>query len=77
MKKLLVVLDDETANLLESKRNKSQFIRESVKYMSMDISTDTIEGMRKSYKAVVRKLEDMDSKIDYIAKRVQAWPTTS
>ena len=71
MKKLLVVLDDETANLLAHKKNKSEFVRESIKYMSMDISTDTLEGMRLSYKAIAKKLNDMDEKLDYISKRVQ------
>lgn len=71
MEKLLVVLDDETANLLRNKKNKSAFVRESVKYMSMDMTPDTIEGLRVSYNQLAVKIKDMDSKLDFIAARVQ------
>lgn len=71
MKKLLVVLDDETASLLEGKINKSEFVRQAVKYMSMDITPETIEGLRQSFTQIALKLRDMDSKLDYIASKVQ------
>lgn len=71
MKKLLVVLDDETAHLLEQKINKSAFVREAIKYMSMDITPDKMDGLRVSFLQVAAKLKEMDAKIDYIAGRVQ------
>lgn len=78
MKKLLVVLDDETANLLNGKVNKSAFVREAVKYMSMDINTDKMDGLRLSFKAVGQQLRilegltrELDSKVDYLARKVQ------
>lgn len=71
MKKLLVVLDEETAKVLEGKINKSAYVRESVKYMSMDISTDTLEGMRKSYQALTKLSKEMDAKLDYISNKLQ------
>lgn len=66
MKKILVLLDDETANLLDGKKNKSKFIREAIKYISMDISTDTLDGMRQSYALVAKRLKEIDSKLDYL-----------
>lgn len=77
MKKLLVVLDEETAKVLRDKINKSEYTRQAIKYMSMDISTDTVEGMRKSYMTLARQaavlegiIRDIDAKVDYIAGRV-------
>lgn len=71
MKKLLVVLDDETSKVLEREINKSRFVREAVKYVSMDITPDTIEGMRSSYLMVAKQLKEIDSKLDYIAGRIK------
>lgn len=70
MKKLLLNLDDETFNLLKNDTNKSATIREAIKYIKLDISPDTINGLRRSYGQVARKLADMDAKLDYIAKIV-------
>lgn len=71
MKKKIIVFDDESAKVLETKINQSQYVREAVKYMSMDITPDTIDGLRKSYDAVKDKLKEIDSKLDYIAERVK------
>lgn len=71
MKKLLVVLDEETANLLAKEKNKSETVRQAIKYIKLDITPETVEGMRKSYIAVVRMLKELDSKIDFIAKKIQ------
>lgn len=71
MKKLLVVLDDETANLLAHEKNKSETVRQAIKYIKMDITPDTIEGLRASYGQLTKKLIEIDSKIDYIAGRVK------
>ena len=71
MKKKLIVFDDESAKVLDGKINQSHYVREAVKYMSMDITPETIDGMRKGWNALTKKLEELESKIDYIAKRVQ------
>lgn len=71
MKKLLVVLDDETANLLSKEKNKSETVRQAIKYIKMDITIDKLEDLRKSYQILTKAIVDMDSKIDYIAKKIQ------
>ena len=71
MKKLLVVLDDETSNLLADEKNKSALVREAVKYIKLDISPDTIDGLRRSYNQLARQIKEMDSKLDFIARKLQ------
>lgn len=71
MKKLLVVLDDETSNLLADEKNKSALVREAIKYIKMDISPDTIDGLRRSYDQLARQIREMDSKLDFIARKLQ------
>lgn len=71
MKKILLVLDDETANLLAKEKNKSEKVRESIKYMYRYILPETIEGMRASYVQVLKQLKDMDEKLDFIARKLQ------
>jgi len=71
MKKLLVVLDDETANLLAKDKNKSATVREAIKYIKLDITTDKLENIAMSYKALMRVVTELDEKIDYIAEKVQ------
>lgn len=71
MKKLLVVLDDETAHLLSKEKNKSETIRQAIKYIKMDITIEKLEDLRKSYQVLTKAIIDMDEKIDYIAGKVQ------
>mgnify|MGYP003457862797 CR=1 FL=1 len=71
MKKKIIVFDDESVKVLEKQINQSHYVREAVKYMSMDITPDTIDGLRKSYDQLVKKLIELESKIDYIAERIQ------
>ena len=71
MKKLLIIFDDETANLLAKESNMSQVVRDATKLYIEHISTDTVEGLRASYKTIAKALQEMDSKIDYIAGKIQ------
>ena len=66
-----MVLDDETANLLSKEKNKSETVRQAIKYIKMDITIDKLEDLRKSYQILTKAIVDMDSKIDYIAKKIQ------
>lgn len=68
MKKLLIVLDDETASLLANDKNKSETVREAIKYIKLDITPDTVDGLRKTYLTLIKAVREMDSKIDYLAK---------
>lgn len=81
MKKLLVTLDDELSKELEKYPNKSQAIREALKIYNGHISTDTVEGLRESYKQLQAFMADkfavydesfsrMDKLIEYIETRM-------
>jgi len=70
MKKLLITLDDDSSNLLAKKANKSAFVRQALKVYNEDISTDTIVTVLEQNKLLWVKLQDIDSKIDYIASKL-------
>ena len=70
MKKLLIAFDDETANLLSKEINMSEVVRKATQLYIEHISTDTIDGIRTSYKIIAKKLQDIDSKIDYLARKL-------
>lgn len=70
MKKLLVVLDDETANLLAHEKNKSATVREAIKYIKLDITPETLEGIRLTYVTLTKAIKELDSKIDYLVRIV-------
>jgi hypothetical protein len=70
MKKILITIDDETVTLLDSKVNKSEYVRQALKVYNEDISTETILTLKKQNKFLWDKLKDMDSKIDYIASKL-------
>lgn len=78
MKRMLIVFDDKTADLLSQYPNKSKVVREATELYIAHILPDTMKGIRASYKVFIAFLEklskeqqEMDSKLDYIAKRVQ------
>lgn len=71
MRKLLVTLDDEADTLLAKEKNQTAVILEAVKLYKNNITTDKLEGMRATYVTIVKLLKEIDSKIDYIAARVQ------
>jgi len=62
MRKLLITLDDDLDNLLRKYPNQNEVVREALRVYKLDISTDTIAGMRKSY-LVLKKF--MESKFEY------------
>jgi Arc/MetJ-type ribon-helix-helix transcriptional regulator len=62
MKKLLVVLDDELSKELDKYPNKSQVVREALKIYNGHISTDTVAGLRQSYKSLQ---DNINSRFDY------------
>jgi hypothetical protein len=67
---MLIVFDDETANLLNGVPNKSHIVREATKLYLGDILTDTREGLRTSYRIIAKSLKDIDGKLDYIDRKI-------
>lgn len=62
MRKLLVSLDDYCDKELAKYPNQSETLRESFRIYNGNISTDTLSGMRQSYKDL---RSFMDSKFQY------------
>jgi hypothetical protein len=71
MRKLLVTLDDDLANLLAKYPNQNEVIRESLRLYIGNITTDTREGLRASFLVIAKGLKEIDGKLDYIASKVQ------
>jgi len=71
VKKKIIVFDDESTKVLERQVNQSAYVREAVKYMSQDISTDTLKGIRRSYQSLAKLTQEINSKVDYIAKKME------
>jgi Arc/MetJ-type ribon-helix-helix transcriptional regulator len=70
MKKLLVTLDDDMAKVLDKYPNKSQVIREALKIYNEHISTDTIEGLRMSYKHLLKNMDERFNHYDACFERM-------
>jgi metal-responsive CopG/Arc/MetJ family transcriptional regulator len=65
MKKILVALPDEMFKELDRHPNKSQAIRNALNIYNEHISTDTVDGLRRSY---VTLQKYMERKFDYYDK---------
>lgn len=72
MKKLLVIFDDDTAKELEKHPNMSEIVRNATQLYIQHILPDTTGGIRSSYKLIADTLKEIDSKIDYIARSIDA-----
>lgn len=70
MKKLLIVFDDDTAHLLSEYPNKSEIVRKATKLYIGHILPDTAEGLRTSYKIIASYLKEIDSKLDFMDKKL-------
>jgi hypothetical protein len=78
MKRISVVVDEDTLNLLEGEVNKSDTIRKSLKLYNSAITPDTIEGFKaafgildKNIKNLENLIKEINSKIDYMAKKYE------
>lgn len=71
MKRMLITLDEETANLLDKKVNKSQAVRDALRVYNEDISTDTLEGMRQAFRITHKKLEELETQIVYLSELIE------
>lgn len=62
MRKLLLTLDDYCDKELSKYPNQSETLREAFRIYNGNISTDTLNGMRRSYKAL---MDFQKSKFEY------------
>ncbi len=71
MRKLLIILDDELDDWLGKQTNQNEVVRSALRVYKGDYTPNTLEGLRASYKIVIGLLKDMDSKIDYLDRRIK------
>lgn len=66
MKRILLTIDDETANLLDGEVNRSETIRNAVHLYKRDILPDTVEGFRSAFIRTNDTLDKMQSELKEI-----------
>lgn len=71
MRKLLVSLDDDLANLLAKYPNQNETVRLALKLYISDIVPETLEGIRAAYGQLTKAIVEVDSKINYIASKIK------
>jgi len=75
MKRILITIDDETANLLAKSPNRSETVRQALKVYHEDISTDTLAGMRKAFMTMQQSQteleESLGERMDYLTEVVE------
>ena len=60
MRRLIVNLDNTLDEWLAGQTNQNETVRKALMLYKGDITTDTIQGLRKSYQTVLDKLEEHD-----------------
>jgi hypothetical protein len=70
MRKLLLTLDDDMDKELAKYPNQSEILREAFRIYKLDISTDTVAGMRKSYTVLKKFMEERFDVYDQSFKRM-------
>lgn len=70
MRKLLVTLDDELDKELAKYPNQNETVREALRLYNGDIGTDTIAGLRESYKLLRSFMEGKFETYDYSFKQL-------
>lgn len=70
MRKLLVTLDDDIAPLLAKYPNQNEIVRQALRLYIGDITTDTRQGIVTSYKIIAKALREIDSKLDYLDRKL-------
>lgn len=58
MRKLLVTLDDDLSKELAKYPNQNEVVRNALRLYNGDITTDTIQGLRVSYKVLKDLMEE-------------------
>jgi len=70
MKKMLITFTDEQAKELAKHPNMSEAVRNAVDIYNEHISTDTVEGLRLSYKQLQLFMEGKFESYDYSFKQL-------
>jgi len=70
VRKLLITLDDELDPWLAGQANQNQTVRNALLIYKGDISTDTVAGLRQSYKVLRAYMEDKFENYDQVFARL-------
>lgn len=72
MERINIILDEETSNLLEGKRNKSRIIREALKVYNQCVTLDSMTTIKQVLISQRDSIQELNSKLDYLAKKIEA-----
>lgn len=76
MKKLLVVLDDETAKVLEKSPNMSQTIRDALAVYNEHISTDTMVKIKQAFEILLKSNRERQARDGELYEMVESMKNT-
>lgn len=75
MKRKIILLDDESANLLAKEPNASETVRQALKVYNEHISTDTLAGMRKAFTTMQQSQTELEQslgeRMDYLTEVIE------
>lgn len=72
MERFIFELDETSAKVLKGKKNKAQIVRNALALYNGDITTDNIQGLRESYKRVLKETEKISKRLDTMDANVAA-----
>lgn len=75
MRRLVVNLDNTLDVWLSGQVNQNETVRKALYLYKGDITTDTIQGLRKSYSAIIDKLEEHDAAFGRMDKLISVLET--
>lgn len=70
MRKLLITLDDDLDKVLAKYPNQSEIIRESLRAYIYDITTDTVQGIRKAMKIIINQQENIYEQLEKLNAKI-------
>jgi hypothetical protein len=70
MRKLLVTLDDDLDKVLAKYPNQNETVREALRLYNGDITTDTIQGLQRSYKILLDYMKQKHEYYDTVFQRL-------
>ena len=71
MNRFIFELDDESAKVLEGKKNKAQVVRNALALYNGDITTDSIQGLRHSYELILEEQKKTNQILQGMAEALE------
>lgn len=72
MNRFIFELDEESAKVLEGQKNKAQIVRNALSLYNSDITTDSIQGLRESYRKILKEQEKTNKILLSVSEALEA-----